>query len=82
MVDDAVIVVNVIEIAIAIVAVASVAVASDAIDVAVVTAAIAVAVVVGKEEDSWDTGARGPVRCNGTWKDATTIGNGNRIERV
>ena len=47
-----------------------------------VAVAIAVAVVVGKEEDSWDTEVRGPVRCNGTWKDATTIGNGNRIEWV
>ena len=74
---------NVIAIAIAI-AIAAAASVADAIAVAsdAIAAAIAVAVVVGKEEDSWDTGARGPVRCNGTWKDATTIGNGNRIERV
>jgi hypothetical protein len=61
----------------AIVVAASVAVASDAI-----AAAIAVAVVVGKEEDSWDTGARGPVHCNGIWEGETTIGNENRIGRV
>jgi len=76
LVDDVAIAIVIVIVAAASVAVA-IAVANDAI-----AAAIAVAVVVGKEEDSWDTGARGPVRCSGTWKDATTIGNGNRIERA
>jgi hypothetical protein len=61
----------------------------DVMDVIVANAnaiaAASVAVVVGKEEDSWDSGARGPVLGNGTWKGETKtreIGNGNRIGRA